>query len=172
MTDRMKKDHLIMGITLALLGGGLLFGQLRPDLIQIWFGQDFPWLGLIVGADVLLLLFAAFRRRWALALVAASVCAGGSLALLQASVSSQPSLVFLWPFCPALTGLALLLAGIFIPSKPVIRRTGAFLLPLSILSLLAFYAMTTANLNMNLAWAALLLLAGAYLLTRAFSPRG
>jgi len=172
MTDRMKKDHLIMGIALALLGGGLLFGQLRPDLIRIWFGQDFSWLGLIAGAGVFLLLFAAFRRRWALTLVAASVCAGASLLLLQDSASSQPNPVFLWPLCPALIGLALLLAGIFIPSNPVIRRTGAFLLPLSILTILAFYAMTAANLNMNLAWAALLLLAGAYLLTRAFSPQG
>lgn len=168
----MKKDHRMAGVILALFGSGLLFGQLRPDLVQTWFGRDFPWPGSIAAAGLFLLFLAAFRRLWAFALISASLSAGGALLLLQDATGSPLDLVFLWSLLPALTGLALFLAGSFTPSKRYARRSGAYLLSLSLLAVLAFYAMTAANLNMNLAWAALLLLSGASLLTRPFSQPG
>ncbi|NPV78052.1 MAG: hypothetical protein HPY59_16960 [Anaerolineae bacterium] len=168
----MKKNHLIAGAILALFGGGILFGQIRPDLVQTWFGQDFPWPGSIAAAGLFLLLLAALHRLWIFALLAASLSAGSSLLLLQDAIGGSLNLVFLWPLLPALTGAVLFLAGSFVLSKPILRCSGVYLLLLSLLATLAFYAMTAANLNMNLTWAALLLLSGAYILKRSFSPPG
>ncbi|MCC6148398.1 MAG: hypothetical protein IT308_12645 [Anaerolineaceae bacterium] len=165
----MKKDELIYGSILVLTGGTLLFFQLRPDLIHNWFGANFPWGAFFAIAGLLLFAAAALRRTWGPALIAASISAAGGLQLLPPPVTFLPSREILWPLLPATAGLITILISYCVPQKRALRHTGFSLLFISFLAIIAFFSMASANLNMHLTWATLLVLAGGYFLVRASS---
>lgn len=159
----MKKACAAGGAALLLAGGILIAAQMRSDLLHAWFGVNFPWALLLTAISFLALAAALLYRSSTAMLITASITAGTALQAYHDLRALTLPVTFLWPLVPALAGLW----TAFSQRKTGGHPAGWYLAGIALLAAAAFYAMTAANLNMNLTWGFLMLLAGTFFLAHS-----
>lgn len=167
----MKRSNFTWGVILLLLGCILLFQQARPDLARLWFGPGFPWPVLILAVGLIFLAGSLVGGTSGMMIPGAIITTVGGILFYQNATGNWESWEYLWPLIPAAVGLGLVLSSLVGERNPATRKTGFYMLAISLAVFIIFLTLFTAALNLNLAWAAILILAGLYLLLRTSTKK-
>ena len=163
----MKKEqrgNIVGGTFLILLGLFFMIWYLKPDWVTAVFGDTISWPFYVIGVGVVFLIVAVVTQMGGFA-VPGSLAAGiGSMLYYQNFYNDWESWSYLWPLVPGFVGLGLLIGSYVDKSMRSERRTGMtmFLIALAVTAVLGGFF--SANLNLRLGGAVLLILFGIYVL--------
>lgn len=169
--SRSKRGDIAGGLILVLIGVIFLIWQLAPGLISDTFGINFTWPLLIVGMGVIFLLAGIITLQGGF-LVPAAVLGGiGGILYYQNTTGDWVSWAYIWPLIPGLVGLALLVGSFIDRSMRDARKTGFYMLLVSLAVTAMFGAFFTSNVSFDYAWPIILILAGIVFLFQGIFRR-
>lgn len=168
---RMDRSKLAAGIVFILVGAGFLLAQIYPTAFQ-WLDLERNWPLIIVGAGIVLLVFAAVTQARGLAVLGCLAAGIGGLLAWQNATGNWESWAYVWALIPGFVGVGVILAGIFSGDGRRALRDGGRTVLFSLV-LFAFAAALFAGGQLwDLLWPSLLIAAGAMLLVGSLSsPR-
>ncbi len=162
----MKRDNIVWGIILIVIGGVFLAGRLFPDLFS---GFTWPWILLALGGVFGL---AGLVSRTGGLLVPAAILLGlGGIFLYQERTGDWDSWAYVWALIPGFAGLGMLAGGL-IDREMVPARPAALVMMIASAVLFVvfggFLGLDPAILRF---WPVLLILLGLWVLARALRPK-
>lgn len=158
----MKRDNLIWGLILIVIGGVFLVNQLFPDLFS---GFSWPWILLALGG--VFTLAGLFGRVGGLFIPGAILLGLGGIFLYQERTGDWDSWAYIWTLIPGFVGLGMLVGSVF--DRELARsRPVALIMMLASLVLFAvfggFFGLDPGILRF---WPVLLILFGIWVLFKA-----
>ena len=161
-----KRNALIAGALLIVIGLFLLGGRILPDYLNFFSGEF-----IIIGIGLIFLLFAIFTRRGGLAVPGMIISGVGGILYYQNTSGDWSSWSYLWTLIPGFVGLGVILAGLLSREKPHFDSGGLVLVVISALGFLLFGGAFGLNWDITQYWPFLLIGAGLIVLVSAFFHR-
>lgn len=162
----MKRENVVWGVILILVGIGFLLYQLRPDLFA---GISWPWILLALGG--IFLISALLARVGGLMIPAVFLLGLGGIFTYQVNTGDWGSWAYIWTLMPGFAGLGMLLGGLFDRELAQARGVAVFLLGLSVVLFAVFGGFFGLEPSVLRYWPVVLILIGAYVFLRAMRPR-
>jgi hypothetical protein len=158
------------GLVVVLIGGGLLFAQLQPDLARRLLGGNFSWPWIIIGVGIIFLLFSVLGSS-GLAIPGCVVTTVGAILLYQVQTQDWESWAFVWALIPASVGFGMILTGL-LERKNGPARTGVWFMFTNLVLFGIFWALFRRDaVGLLRFWPVLLVGLGVVFLIQAFFPR-
>lgn len=162
----MKRDSIVWGVILILLGLGFLAYQLFPG---VFAGFSWPWLLVILGA---IFVGMSLLTRSGGTMVPGMILLGlAGIFLYQTRTGNWESWAYLWPIMPGAAGLGLFLGSLFDREMRPARLVGLIMLAAALVLFAVFgglFGLTPAVLRF---WPVILIVVGAVIFFRALRPR-
>ncbi len=157
-----KKQTLIWGFLLVLIGGVLLADQLLPA----WtINLDWPWI--VLGVGLVFLLFAVLTRTGGLAIPGTIISGIGGILYYQNLTGSWETWQFAWTLIPGFVGIGLAVAALISPQEHGdVWQSSLILLVISAILFVAFGGSSLLGFNSRLVWPALTIGVGLFMLIR------
>jgi hypothetical protein len=166
-----KRGDIAGGLILVLIGAIFLVWQLSPGLFSDVLGIEFTWPLLIVGMGAIFLLAGIITLQGGF-LVPASILGGiGGILYYQNVTGDWGSWAYIWPLMPGLVGLGLLLGSLIDRSMRDARKTGFFMLLISVGVAAILGAFFTTNVGFDYVWPIVLIVAGLIFLFQGIIRR-
>jgi len=162
----MKRENVVWGVILILVGIGFLLYQLRPELFA---GISWPWILLALGG--IFLIAALLARVGGLMIPAVFLLGLGGIFTYQVNTGDWGSWAYIWTLMPGFAGLGMLLGGLFDRELAQARGVAVFLLGLSVVLFAVFGGFFGLEPSILRYWPVVLILIGAYVFLRAMRPR-
>ncbi len=158
----MKRDSLVWGIILILLGAGFLVFQLFPDLFG---GFTWPWILLAIGA---IFTVASLVSRTGGLMVPGAIMLGlGGIFLYQDRSGNWESWAYVWALIPALAGLGMLVGSLYDREMVPARTAGVLMIAGGLIAFVIFGGFFGLDPNLARFWPVLLILLGLWVLFKA-----
>ena len=167
MANKEKQGNLSGGLLLVLLGVFFLLWQLSPAWFTRIFGERFPWPVFVIGLGGVFLLAAILGRSGGLAVPGTILAGIGGILYYQNVTGDWASWAYIWSLIPGFVGLGMVISSFLNGGERGARRVGTFMFVISVLAFVVIWSLFTANLNFNLVWPAVMILAGLALLVRS-----
>jgi hypothetical protein len=162
----MKRDSLIWGILLILLGGAFLVYQLFPDLFA---GFSWPWIMLVIGA--IFAIASLVSRVGGLMVPGVILLTLGGIFLYQDSTGNWESWAYIWALLPASAGLGMLIGGLYDREMAQARSAGVWMLGGGLVAFVIFGGFFGLAPGLVQYWPVLIILVGLWVLFKALRPR-
>lgn len=163
----MKRNSLVWGIILILLGGAFLVNQFFPELFG---GFQWPWILLALGG---VFAIASLVGRTGGLMVPGMILLGlGGIFLYQESTGNWDSWSYIWSLIPGFVGLGLLIGGLYDPEMAGARPAGFILLLVSLALFVVFGGFFGLQPGILRFWPVLVILLGLWVLFKALRPAG
>lgn len=162
----MKRENIIWGIVLILLGAGFLIFQLYPDRFA---GANWPWILVALGGVFFVL---SLLTRTGGTMVPGAVLLGlGGIFLYQTRTGNWASWSYIWTLIPGFVGAGLLLGSLVDPQLRTARSGGLITLVISLILFAIFGGLFGLSPSVLRYWPVLLIIAGAVIFVRSLRPR-
>ena len=162
----MKRESIVWGLILILLGLGFLAYQMFPG---IFAGFAWPWLLVALGA---IFVVVSLLTRTGGTIVPGVILLGvGGILLYQTRTGNWESWAYLWPLMPGLAGLGLFLGSFIDREMRPARLVGLIMLAAGLVLLAVFGGLFGLTPEILRFWPVLLILVGAIIFFRALRPR-
>lgn len=162
----MKRDSIVWGIILILVGAGFLAYQLFPG---IFAGFDWPWL--LVALGVVFLVISLLTRTGGTMVPGVILLAVGGILLYQTRTGNWASWSYLWPVMPGAAGLGLFLGSFFDREMRPARLVGLIMMAASVVLFAVFGGLFGLTPGILRFWPVVLIIIGAVVFFRALRPR-
>lgn len=162
----MKRENIVWGVLLILLGLGFLAYQWFPERFS---GFGWPWILVALGAVFLVM---SLLTRTGGTMVPAAILLGlGGIFLYQSRTGNWDSWAYVWALMPALAGLGMVIGSLYDDEMRPTRTTGAIMLVGGLAALFVFGAAFTGAFGLSADilrfWPVVLILLGLGVLFRA-----
>lgn len=161
----MKRDNLVWGFILILIGVGFLLNQFFPNLFG-WF--SWPWILVAIGG--IFFLASLIGRTGGLMIPALILLGLGGIFLYQTTTGNWESWSYVWALIPALAGLGMVIGSLYdremVPARPV----GAIMFLVGLALFGVFGGAFGLDVNILRYWPVLLILFGLVVLVKALRP--
>lgn len=161
----MKRDSLVWGIILIVLGGAFLVNQLFPDLFG---GFSWPWILLALGG--IFALVSLIGRVGGLMIPGVILLGLGGIFFYQDTTGNWDSWAYVWALIPAFVGLGMLIGGLYDPELRPARRVALLLIAGGLLMFMIFGGFFGLDPSLVRFWPVLLILFGLFILFKALRP--
>jgi hypothetical protein len=162
----MKRENIVWGVLLILLGLGFLAYQWFPERFS---GFGWPWILVALGAVFLVM---SLLTRTGGTMVPAAILLGlGGIFLYQTRTGNWASWAYLWPIMPGAAGLGLFLGSFIDREMRPARMVGLIMVVAGVVLFAIFgglFGLTPAILRY---WPVVLIIVGAVVFFRAMRPR-
>ncbi len=163
----MKRDNLVWGIILILLGGAFLINQLYPGLL--FSGTGWPWIMLIIGG--IFVIGALIGRMGGLMIPGIILLTLGGIFTYQVNTGNWESWAYVWALLPAAAGLGMILGGLFDIELRHLRRVGITMVLGGLILFAIFAGFFGLNPSILRFWPVLLILLGLFVLFQSVRSR-
>lgn len=163
----MKRENLVGGLVLILLGLAFLAYQLFPDLFG---GFSWPWI--LAGIGAVLAVGSLVGRIGGLMIPAAILLGLAGIFLYQERTGDWASWAYIWALIPGFVGLGMLIGGLYDRELGEARGASVFLLLLSAVLFAVFGGLFGLDLSLLRYWPILLILLGVWILIKALRRPG
>ena len=157
-----RKNSMIDGIILILLGVLFLAREIAPQYFQYW---DWPFI--IIGLGVVFLLWAILSGTGGLAVPGAILAGIGGIFYYQNLTNDWQSWAFIWALIPGFVGLGIIIGGIIDQNYKESFSGGLIMILISGMLFFAFGSAFGLEPEITKYWPALLILLGLIALVRA-----
>lgn len=158
----MKRDNIVWGIILILLGGAFLVNQLFPDLFG---GFGWPWILIALGG---IFTIASLVSRTGGLLVPGLILLGlGGIFIYQTRTDNWDSWAYIWALIPAFAGLGMVIGGLYDREMRPARGAGVFMIAGGLIAFAIFGGFFGLDQNLLRFWPVLLILLGLVVLFQA-----
>ena len=158
----MKRDSLVWGIILIVLGGAFLVYQLFPDLFG---GFRWPWIFFALGG---VFVIASLVGRVGGMMVPGVILLGlGGIFLYQDTTGNWDSWAYVWTLMPGLAGLGMLIGGLYDAELAKARPVSLMLVIGSLIAFAIFGGFFGLEPGLLRFWPVLIILLGIFVLFRA-----
>lgn len=162
----MKRDSIVWGVILILLGLGFLAYQLFPD---VFAGFAWPWL--LVALGVVFVVMSLLTRTGGTMIPGVVLLGLGGIFLYQTRTGDWASWSYLWTLMPGLGGLGLLLGGLIDRELRPARVGGVIMIAASVVLFAVFGGLFGLSPAVLRFWPVVLIIVGAVVFFRAMRPR-
>lgn len=162
----MKRENVVWGVILILVGIGFLLYQLRPGL---FVGISWPWILLALGG--IFFISALLARVGGLMIPAVFLLGLGGIFTYQVNTGDWGSWAYIWTLMPGFAGLGMLLGSLFDRELAQARGVAVFLLGLGVVLFAVFGGFFGLQPSVLRYWPVVLIVVGAYVFLRAMRPR-
>jgi hypothetical protein len=161
----MKRENLVWGVILILLGLGFLVFQFFPDLFG---GFSWPWILLIIGG---VFFIAALVGRIGGLMIPGTILLGlGGIFLYQTQTGNWESWAYIWSLIPGFVGLGMLLGGLFDRELAQARGAALIMMVISLILFAVFGGFFGLEPGILRYWPIILILFGLWVLIKALRP--
>jgi len=161
----MKRDNLVWGIILIMLGAGFLLNQFMPGLFG-WF--SWPWI--FVGMGGIFVLASLIGRIGGLMIPGLILLGLGGIFFYQNQTGNWASWSYIWALLPALAGLGMVIGSLYDREMRPARPIGAILFVVGLVVFAVFGGAFGLNADITRYWPVLIILVGLFVLVRALRP--
>lgn len=158
----MKRQNLVWGIILILLGGAFLVYQLFPDLLG---GFRWPWILLALG--VVFAIASLVGRVGGLMIPGAILLGLGGIFLYQDTTGDWDSWAYIWALIPGFVGLGMLIGGLYDRELAGARPAALIMMLVSLILFAVFGGFLGLQPDILRFWPVLLILLGLFVLLKA-----
>lgn len=159
----MKRDNLVWGIILILLGGAFLLNQLFPTLFS---GFSWPWILLAIGAVFVVASLAG--RIGGMMIPGLILLTLGGIFTYQVRTDNWESWAYVWGLLPAAAGLGMFIGGLYDPELRPVRPVSIFVMLGGLIAFAVFAGFFGLDPSILRLWPVLLILLGLGILYQAF----
>ncbi|MFW5714620.1 MAG: hypothetical protein ACOCYU_08115 [Brevefilum sp.] len=163
--DRNRRNSIIGGIILILLGLLFLANELLPHTFTFW---DWPFI--IVGLGVIFLLWAVLAGIGGLAVPGTILAGIGGILYYQNITGDWESWSYIWALIPGFVGLGVIISGIIDGNLKEAFTGGLTLLAISGILFFAFGSAFGLEHELFQYWPVLLIVLGLIALVRVIFP--
>ncbi len=161
----MKRDSLVWGIILIVLGGVFLVNQIFPDLFA---GFSWPWILLGLGG---IFAIASLVGRVGGLMIPAFVLLGlGGIFYYQEQTGNWDSWAYIWALIPGFVALGMLVGGLFDRELSQARPAAFIMLLISAALFVVFGGFFGLEVSILRYWPVVLILVGLFVLFKAIRP--
>ena len=161
----MKRDNLVWGIILILVGAGFLLNQFFPGLFG-WF--SWPWILVAIGG--IFFLASLIGRVGGLMIPALILLGLGGIFLYQSATGNWDSWSYIWALLPALAGLGILIGSLYDREMVPARPAGAIMVVVGLVLFAVFGGVFGLDADILRYWPVILILVGLVVLVKALRP--
>jgi hypothetical protein len=159
------------GLFVVLIGIGLLFAQLQPNLVLRLLGGNFSWPWIVIGVGVIFLFLSLLSDGAGLVVPACVIITVGGILLYQVQRQDWESWAFVWALLPASAGLGMIISG-FLRRKNRLARTGMWFFFTNLVLFGVFWAIFRRDsIGLLRFWPVLLVGLGLIFIIQAFQPK-
>lgn len=158
----MKRDNLVWGVILILLGAGFLAFQLYPDLFS---GFSWPWIMLVIGA--VFAVVSLVGRIGGLMVPGVIMLTLGGIFLYQTNSGNWESWAYIWTLLPAAAGLGMIIGSLYDREMVPSRTAGAWMLGAGLVAFAIFGGFFGLDPSLARYWPVILILVGLWVLFKA-----
>jgi hypothetical protein len=161
----MKRENVVWGIILILLGLGFLVFQFFPDLFGAF---SWPWILLIIGG---VFIIAGLVGRIGGLMIPGTILLGlGGIFLYQEQTGNWESWAYIWTLIPGFVGLGMFLGGLFDQELGKARGAAFILMIVSAILFAIFGGFFGLEPGILRFWPVALILFGLWILFKALRP--
>lgn len=162
----MKRDSMVWGIILIVLGAAFLVNQLFPN---VFGGFSWPWILIVLGG---VFTIASLVSRTGGLMIPGLILIGlGGIFIYQTRSGNWESWAYIWALIPAFAGLGMVIGGLYDPEMREARGAGLLMILGGLIAFAVFGGFFGLNQNLLRFWPVLLILLGLVVLFRALRPR-
>lgn len=158
----MKRENLIGGFILILLGLAFLAYQLFPEFFS---GFSWPWI--LLGIGGLLAIGSLVGRVGGLMIPGAILIGLGAIFLYQERTGNWGSWAYIWALIPGFVGLGMFIGGLYDRELGQARGASIILMLLSAVLFAVFGGFFGLDISILRFWPILLILLGIWVLIKA-----
>jgi len=158
----MKRDSLVWGLILILVGLGFLLFQVFPGL-----GEAFQWPWLMIGLGAIFGVASLLTRAGGLMIPAFIIGGLGSIFLYQTNTDDWASWAYIWTVIPGFVGAGMFVGGLYDPDLRPARPASLIMIVASAVAFALFGGMLGFDNTLLQYWPVLLILGGAVILIRS-----
>ena len=162
----MKRENVVWGIILILLGVGFLVYQLNPGLFD---GFRWPWI--IVALGAIFTLGSLIGRVGGLMIPGLVLLGLGGIFLYQDRTGDWASWAYVWTLMPALAGLGMVIGGLYDRELRQARGVGILMFLGGLAAFVIFGGFFGLGPGVLRYWPVLVILVGLWLLVQALRTR-
>ena len=161
----MKRENLVWGIILILVGGAFLLNQFFPALFG---GFSWPWI--LVGLGVIFTLASLIGRVGGLMIPGIILLGLGGIFLYQVRTDDWDSWAYIWALIPVFAGLGMVLGGLYDAEMRPARPAGLIMIVAGLVGYAVFGGAFGLDPSILRFWPVLLILFGVWVLIKALRP--
>ncbi len=158
----MKRDNLVWGVVLILLGAGFLAFQFFPDLFG---GFAWPWILPVIGA--VFVVSSLVGRIGGLMIPGVILLTLGGIFLYQTNTGNWESWAYVWALLPVASGAGMLIGSLYDREMVPARSAGVFLIVAGLIAFVIFGGFLGLDPSLAQYWPVLLILLGLWVLFKA-----
>jgi hypothetical protein len=158
----MKRESLVGGVILILLGLGFLAFQLFPDLFS---GFSWPWILMIIGA--VLAIGSLIGRVGGLMIPATILLGLAGIFLYQERTDNWASWSYIWTLIPGFVGLGMFIGGLYDRELAQSRSGSLILMLISAILFAIFGGFFGLDVSIIRYWPVLLIIFGLWVLIKS-----
>lgn len=162
----MKRENIVWGIILILLGVGFLVYQLNPALFG---GFRWPWI--IVALGAIFTIASLIGRVGGLMIPGLILLGLGGIFLYQERTGNWESWAYVWALMPALAGLGMVVGGLFDRELRRARGVGIMMILGGLVAFAIFGGFFGLGTGILRFWPVLVILFGLWVLFQALRTR-
>ncbi len=161
----MKRDNLVWGIILIVVGAGFLLNQFMPSLFG-WF--SWPWI--FAGLGGIFVLASLIGRIGGLMIPGLVLLGLGGIFYYQNQTGNWESWSYVWAIMPALAGLGMVIGSLYDRELRPARPIGAILFVAGLVMFAVFGGAFGLDADITRYWPVLVILVGLFVLVKALRP--
>lgn len=161
----MKRDNLVWGIILIVVGAGFLLNQFMPSLFG-WF--SWPWI--FAGLGGIFVLASLIGRIGGLMIPGLVLLGLGGIFYYQNQTGNWESWSYVWAIMPALAGLGMVIGSLYDRELRPARPIGAILFVAGLVMFAVFGGAFGLDADITRYWPVLVILLGLFVLVKALRP--
>lgn len=162
----MKRDSIVWGVLLILLGLGFLAYQWFPGLFA---GFQWPWILVLIGG---VFTVASLVTRTGGLLIPGLILMGlGGIFLYQNRTGNWDSWAYVWALIPGFIGLGMFLGSLYDRDMRPARPAGLVMMVVSLVLFAVFGGFFGLQTDVLRFWPILLIILGAVVFIRGLRPR-
>jgi hypothetical protein len=162
----MKRENIVWGLILILLGAGFLVYQFNPGLFD-----SFRWPWILIGIGAIFVLGSLIGRVGGLMIPGVILLGLGGIFYYQDTTGNWESWAYIWTLLPALAGLGMLLGSLYDRELRQARGVGIMLLLGGLAAFAIFGGFFGLGPEVLRFWPVLIILFGVWLLIQALRTR-
>lgn len=159
----LKRDNLVWGIILILLGGAFLLNQLFPSL----FGSfSWPWILLAIGG--IFVVASLVGRIGGMMIPGVILLTLGGIFTYQVRTDNWESWAYVWGLLPAAAGVGMFIGGLYDAELRQARPVSIFMILGGLIAFAVFAGFFGLDPSILRLWPVLLIVLGLWVLFQAF----
>jgi len=162
----MKRDSVVWGILLILLGVGFLVYRWNPGLFA---GFSWPWL--FLGIGVIFTVASLLTRTGGLLIPGLILLALGGIFTYQTNSGNWSSWAYIWPLMPGMAGAGMFISSFYDREMAPARGPGLVMAAISLIVFAILGGFFGLDPGLLRYWPVLLILVGAVVFFRALRPQ-